>query len=267
MKRLIVFIIITITTCSLLCGQNSNTNQVNSGESVKELSVKADTTKISVNNETLVAPAILFPNIDRVMNFVLKPKEELIQSNPAVPDISIAPSFEPFVLSDPTVSKNLNVADLYNSSSFGYGSFSNIPVNYYYGSTTTTFPGMTSLHIKSAGFNYNAGDFSFSTGANVWAYSSYGSPYYDLSMSVSADYALVSWLSVGAYANYSMFAAQNAQAGSMIYAPFVPTSSYGVNVNVKLNRRVSVGGSVGQQLNPHTMRWETVYFFSPSLTL
>jgi len=147
---------------------------------------------------------------------------------------------------------------------FRSGQLTNSPVGYYYGSSTTTWIGITSIHDKSAGLLYRSEKLSVSMSGNIMQYGHMGMPYNNMKISSSIEYSVTDWLILGAYGNYSISPNQNSTAGHLMYGPYSPYSSYGAYAKVFFGGDFGVQVDIGREFDPMQRKWVTRRRISPT---
>lgn len=88
-------------------------------------------------------------------------------------------------------------------------------------------------------------------------------PYYDAVPYVNLSYKVNSWLTLGAYGQYSVGAEYNVKHGSILPAGFVPRTAYGISATAMFNKIFGVYGSAGKEFDPFSGQWRNVYELFP----
>ena len=146
---------------------------------------------------------------------------------------------------------------------FRSGQLTNSPVGYYYGSSTDTWIGLTTIHNKSGGLFYRSEKFSLSVGGNIMQYGHMGMPYNNMSIRSTLEYSVNDWLILGAYGNYSISPNQNTTAGHLMYGPYSPYSSYGAYAKVFFGGDFGVQLDIGREFDLMQRKWVTRRRVSP----
>ena len=92
-------------------------------------------------------------------------------------------------------------------------------------------------------------------------------PYYDGVAYLSVSYNINSWLSIGAYGQYSAGEKYNARHNAMLPTPFVPHSAYGISATTMFNKTFGLQGGVGKEFDPFTGQWHFNYGVAPVINL
>jgi hypothetical protein len=132
-------------------------------------------------------------------------------------------------------------------------------------SSQTFLPGLMMARRSGGSMSFRLNDrLNVSAGAYALKYRyAFGGTYNDGVMHAAADYRLLSWLTVGAYGQYSTLSKRNAGKGSILMSPLVPASAFGVQGTAMFNEAIGVQGAVGKELNPFNGKWQTVFGIAP----
>lgn len=132
-------------------------------------------------------------------------------------------------------------------------------------SNSNIAPGLMMTRSVGADIQYLIGNnLIINAGAYAMKYNyNFGNTFTDAVVHTDANYILLPWLAVGAYGQYSALARYNAQHGSILMAPMVPTSNFGVTTTTMFTPAVGLQGAVGKELDPFTGQWKTVYGIAP----
>ena len=168
---------------------------------------------------------------------------------------------------------NMNFPRTYIAGFSGYnaikvGQFQNtfIPLNYYYGSSTDMWIGLTSIHSKSAGLFHKSEKLYATINGNIMQYGHMGMPHNNMRISSSIEYSPNSWLTVGVFGNYAVNPSQdqNHTANHLVYGPYSPHSSYGAYAKIYFIGDFGVQATTKRYFDPMKRKWVTGYEITPT---
>ena len=123
--------------------------------------------------------------------------------------------------------------------------------------------GITTVNTAAFGLHYNPGAFSANITAEYWKYDFMGKAYKDGVVNADVSYELLSWLTFGAYGQYSIMSKNNFRHGSRLPTPMVPFTDFGGYSKIMFNSNFGIQGMIGRQFNAVLNKWETTYGFAP----
>lgn len=133
--------------------------------------------------------------------------------------------------------------------------------------SSEVWPGITTINNASYNINYARNGFLLTAGTDLWKYDNIGRSFVDATFHADASYQLLSWLTVGAYGQYSLLSVQNVQHGSALPSYMVPRTGFGGYARAMFTPMFGIEGSVGREFNPFNRKWEPTYGFGPVINL
>ena len=261
---IILSLLLGLTDCLPLLGQ--------------ENTVRADTTSLNIKTElSPINNPLIIPNLINISPIIL-PYGSLLMtpytSHRQMPWDKEPLIMEPNVPSHIPMDLSLYINTTPHSSSMpGFsdykavmsGPLNNSPINYFYGSSTRTLIGLTSLHSKTAGLFYfsNSQKLYASISGNIIQYGHMGMPQNNMGVSAVVEYSPAQWLTLGMRGRYSAFPNQNSTAYRMGFGPGSPLGSYGSYAQVFIYEDFGIQVDIGREFDPMKLRWVTTYGITP----
>ncbi|GEM_PF-4732099 len=193
---------------------------------------------------------ITFPKDD-----VRQLEENLTPPDPQRPELHFVNPYyrEPLDNPVPMEFQNMKLWRLYHNFSFSITGEGEI------------WPGITTINNAMFDLNYNTDIVNFNLGTSLWKMDGKLRPNSDIVFYGNASINPVSWLTVGAYGQYSVMSVQNFKKhGFVLPAPMMPYTSFGVNSRIMFNETFGIEGGFGGQFDPVRRKWEPTYSIGPS---
>lgn len=125
-------------------------------------------------------------------------------------------------------------------------------------------PSLSSICNVCVGFKIQATEnWSIDISSSAYKYKDFSGIYNDFSINASSYIPVSENFGVNVYGSYALNAINNANAGSVPYSPFAPSSYYGGSVEYKISDKFGIEAGMLRQYNPWKRKWENVYFAAP----